>query len=266
MPILRAAESVHRQKSVLTAIVKQSAIILLVAAGVFVIIGQVTDLDLLLADMFFDPVRHVFPLDHTWFARKFMHDGVKKVLVWSAYFLFAVILFDSIRPVRQISPLRRIQIRLLGLVAVLEPLLIHTLKKNSALHCPWGVDRYGGDAPFLRLFDSIPAGWSYGHCFPAGHASGGMWLSALAVLCLPHAPKKALAVFAGGLGIGLAMGWVQQMRGQHFLTHTLWTAWLSSVLFVAILALFSRRFESAVPQVSPVASNKPSSIGLSQAS
>ena len=30
------------------------------------------------------------------------------------------------------------------------------------------------------------------------------------------------------------------MRGQHFLSHTLWTAWLSSALIVALFALFAR--------------------------
>lgn len=244
----------------LPAILRHGAIALFVAAGAFAFIGQFTDLDLILADLFFDPARHVFPYNKSWFARDFMHGHVKNVIVWSGFILFAVTLFDFIYPLHQINALKRAQLRVLALAAFLEPILIRTLKESSALHCPWGVDRYDGSAPFLRLFDSIPAGWSDGHCFPAGHASVGMWLSALAVFWLPQAPRRALAAFAGGLGIGLALGWVQQMRGQHFLTHTLWTAWLSSALLLVLLALFARPLEQAAHQSAP---EKTSGIGPS---
>jgi membrane-associated PAP2 superfamily phosphatase len=77
---------------------------------------------------------------------------------------------------------------------------------------------------------------------------------------LPQAPKKALAVFVGGLSIGLTLGWVQQMRGQHFLTHTLWTAWFSSALFLVLLAIFARPLEKAAKQPARVASQARSSI------
>ena len=115
------------------------------------------------------------------------------------------------------------------------------LKRGSALHCPWGVDLYGGKSPFLRLLDVVPEAWQAGHCFPAGHASTAMWFSALAVLWLPENPRRATLVFLAGIGAGFILGWVQQMRGQHFLTHTLWTAWLSSALIVALIAVFAGR-------------------------
>jgi membrane-associated PAP2 superfamily phosphatase len=35
------------------------------------------------------------------------------------------------------------------------------------------------------------------------------------------------------LVLGFSMGWAQMMRGEHFLSHNLWTAWLVwAVLFV----------------------------------
>jgi len=74
-----------------------------------------------------------------------------------------------------------------------------------------------------------------------------MWLAALAVLWLPHSPRKALLAYAGGASVGLLLGWVQQMRGQHFLTHTLWTAWLTSAVLVALLAVFARHLLPAAP-------------------
>lgn len=214
--------------------------VLAATAITIVAIGQLTDIDLWLADLYFDPVQRVFPWDKTWFARNFMHGYLKNVIVWFSFLLMIAALIDLVFPFLRQSPVRRLQLRFVALSAWLEPLLVRTLKDSSNLHCPKHIDLYGGSVPLLRLLDAVPSGWPPGHCFPAGHASAGMWLSALAILWLPTHPRKALAVFLGGLSIGLTMGWVQQMRGMHFLTHTLATAWLSTALLFALLALFWR--------------------------
>lgn len=39
---------------------------------------------------------------------------------------------------------------------------------------------------------------------------------------------------------GLFLGWVQQLRGAHFLTHTLWSAWVASLVIVCIARLLHR--------------------------
>lgn len=230
---------------------------LLASASLLLIIGQYTDIDLWLADRYFDAQRQTFPWNNTWFAREFMHGWVKNVLAWSSILLVATMLADVVFKFRWLTSVRRAGLRVLALSATLEPQMIRMMKENSALHCPWGVDRYGGAEPFLRLLDTVPDGWHAGHCFPAGHASSGMWLVALAALWLPHAPRKALLALAGGLSIGLTLGWVQQMRGQHFLTHTLWTAWLSTALLLVLIAVFSRQL------LAPAASraNPPPLIG-----
>ncbi len=221
----------------------KSALWLLGTAILILAIGQYTDLDLVLADLYFDTERGVFPWDTTWFARDFMHGWVKNVIIWSGYALIGAVLLDAVRPLAWLDRIGRARLRVITLASILEPVLIKTLKSHSNLHCPWGIKRYDGNHPFLRLLDTVPDLWQAGHCFPAGHASVAMWLCALAVCWLPHAPRRASAVFAGGLSAGLFMGWVQQMRGQHFLTHTLWTAWLSSALVIALIAVFSRQLD-----------------------
>ena len=217
------------------------ALLALIASALAIAaIAQWTDIDLWLADLYYDPVRRVFPWDNTWFARDFMHGYLKQVIVWFGFLTIAAMLIDLVYPLFRKSPLRRLQWRFVALASILEPLLVRNLKASSNLHCPVGIDLYGGRAPLLRLFDAVPPEWHAGHCFPAGHASSAMWLSALAAFWLPHAPARARAVFAFGLLAGFTLGWVQQMRGQHFLSHTLWTAWLSSALIVALFALFAR--------------------------
>ncbi len=222
----------------------RALLFLFCSASVILVIGQYTNLDLYIADYYFDVQRQLFPWDRTWFGRDLMHGYVKNVIVWIGFLIIGVTLFDLVFPLSALSTPRRAGLRILALSSFLEPTLIRGLKEGSSLHCPWGVDRYGGSHPFLRLLDAVPDGWEAGHCFPAGHASTAMWLSALAVLWLPHNPRRATMVFLGGTGVGMVLGWVQQMRGQHFLTHTLWTAWLSSALVMVLIAVFSRQLSS----------------------
>lgn len=96
------------------------------------------------------------------------------------------------------------------------------------------MQRYGGTLPYLKIFDALPPGIRPGHCFPAGHASVALWLPSLAIWWLPGRRKTAATVFALGLLPGLLLGWVQQMRGAHFLSHTLWSVWIACLLIACI--------------------------------
>jgi membrane-associated PAP2 superfamily phosphatase len=132
------------------------------------------------------------------------------------------------------SGLRK-RLRFTAVAAVLVPLIISVLKRQSVLHCPWDEQRYGGTAPYLKLLDAVPSSMQAGHCFPAGHASTGLWLAAFCVFWLPHRPRVAIGVFFAGLGVGFVLGWVQQMRGAHFLSHTLWSMWIASAILLIML-------------------------------
>lgn len=90
--------------------------------------------------------------------------------------------------------------------------------------------------------DSIPSGLELGACFPGGHATTGLWLASLCVFWIPNKPRKALAVFALGLLLGFIMGWVQQMRGAHFLFHTLWSMWIASLIILILLEYFKSNY------------------------
>ncbi|MFZ2388297.1 MAG: phosphatidic acid phosphatase, partial [Polaromonas sp.] len=64
-----------------------------------------------------------------------------------------------------------------------------------------------------------------GGCFPAGHASAGFAFIG-GFFAFRHAvPKTAWRWFAGAMLIGLIFGLAQQVRGAHYMSHTLWTAW-----------------------------------------
>lgn len=220
---------------------RQVAVVLLLSAAGMLALEYFTNIDIWLEDWFFDAAQHNFPWRNHWFATDFAHGSLKNVIIQSGTLLLLVMLFDQVWRIRKMDHFWRYRLQIVAWSSVLVPAVIRGIKRLSVLNCPWDIDRYGGHVPYLKLFDHVPADWVPGHCFPAGHASTGLWLAALCVFWLPQSPRKALAVFAAGLSVGLALGWIQQMRGAHFLSHTLWSGWIASVIVVLLVAIYQRR-------------------------
>jgi membrane-associated PAP2 superfamily phosphatase len=214
---------------------------LLIFAAFNILLGQFTNIDLMIEDYYFDANTQQFIWKNTWFAKDFMHGNVKYVITDIGRLLLLVVILDFVfswrKPWRIISHWLRIRLRFVAIASLIIATSVAVFKHFSVLHCPWSVDRYGGSAPFIRLFDFVPSPVQAGHCFPAGHATVGLWLAALCVFWLPHKPKTAFTVFLLGLSVGFALGWVQQMRGAHFLFHTLWATWFATLVIVVMLSL-----------------------------
>lgn len=210
---------------------------LLISALMLMALNQFTNIDLILADYYFDFQTKHFRWKSTWFAQQLMHVYVKDCIMTLGFTLIGFVLVDAVMTFSWVISWLRIRLRFTAVAAVLVPLIISVLKQQSALHCPWDEQRYGGTAPYLRLFDTIPSSMEAGHCFPAGHASTGLWLASFCVFWLPHRPRVAVGVFFAGLGVGLVLGWVQQMRGAHFLSHTLWSMWIASAIIFIMLRM-----------------------------
>ena len=219
----------------------KAVMVLLATALVMLWLGEYTNIDLLLADLFYDPNLQAFPWRHNWFAAVFVHQWMKYCLEVPGLLLFGMLLVDAARPVFGISSFTRLRLRMVALSALPIPLVITLMKHFSVMECPWDLERYGGSSSYLRLLEDIPPGWEAGHCFPAGYASTGLWLASIAIFWLPHAPAKAWRVFIAGLGLGVFLGLVQQARGAHFLTHTLWSVWIANALLLVIYAFFTWR-------------------------
>lgn len=208
---------------------------LLISALIIVGLNQFTNIDLVLADYYFDFQTKHFNWKNTWFAQQLMHVYVKNCIMFFGLTLISFVILDAVVTFKWMSSWLRTRLRFTAISAVLIPLIISVLKQQSALHCPWDDVRYGGTAPYLRLLDAIPSSMQAGHCFPAGHASTGLWLAAFCVFWLPHRPRMARSIFFSGLSVGFVLGWVQQMRGAHFLSHTLWSMWIASAIIFIML-------------------------------
>ena len=210
----------------------------LALSAVFLVwLGQATDVDLDIARLSYDASRAHFPLRDTWFTRQFFHAYMKLFVVTIAVAFLACAWIDFWRPGKYWTRAIGWRIRTVVLCSIFVPATISLLKQMSRLHCPWDIAMFGGVEPYFRLLDLIPPGTSPGKCFPAGHASGGLWLASLMMFWLPGKPRVAWPVGVGLLSVGVAMGIVQQMRGAHFTTHTLWSTWIAIAIIYAAYSM-----------------------------
>jgi membrane-associated PAP2 superfamily phosphatase len=209
----------------------------LAAGFVLLLLLEATTLDLKLAAMFFDAGARVFPWRDHWLLTRVSHDGLRMLsaiaLVWLGISLW-----------RPLGVLRRLPLGarcyLFGTV-VLCLVLIPLAKRASFSHCPWDLAIYGGQADYLRLLQWPAADALRGRCLPAGHAVAGFAYMAGWFALRPIAPKSARMWLAGSIFFGLWAGLAQQIRGAHFLSHTLWSAWMSFALSALVAAIVADR-------------------------
>ncbi|NVE01842.1 phosphatase PAP2 family protein [Massilia sp. BJB1822] len=221
-PVLESANASHSSRI--------AAAVLLNTALLILWLGNYTDIDLRLADAAYDAASRSFPMQHAWIAEKFNHVILKAALSMLGGAFVALCIWDWFRPSPRWDGSRRIALRVVAISAVLVPTVMSVLKHFSQSHCPWDLQRYGGTEPYIRLLEIFPAGLSAGHCMPAGHASSALWLVALSAFWWPRRPRMAAAVAGAMLLFGGMVGWMQQLRGAHFLTHTLWSAWIACAI------------------------------------
>lgn len=201
------------------------------ASALFILwLGAGTGIDMALARSAFNSGSGTFPLRHAWLTEVFGHQILKHVLSALGGAVILALIIDALRPFARLTRCLRLRLRVVALSAVLVPLTVTVLKRASSTSCPWDLIEFGGTQAYAGLLQAALPGSVAGHCMPGGHAASAMWLAALAVLWLPHRPRIAMAVGAGGLVVGMALGWLQQLRGAHFLTHTLWTAWIACAI------------------------------------
>lgn len=207
--------------------------------------------DLRLAQLVGTPMG--FPLRHDALLTTVFHsDG--KTLAWllAAGLLLAV--KWPVGPWRRLRVAERWQLLLSMLAAVGAVTLI---KRYSLTSCPWDLQAFGGVAAQVSHWRLGAADGGPGHCFPAGHASAAFGFVGGWFVWRRHVPRLAAAWLAAALAGGLVFGLAQQLRGAHFLSHTLWSAWVCWATGWAVDALMHRTRRHAVPAVAAHAAQRP---------
>lgn len=177
-------------------------------------------LDLVLAHWF--GTAQGFALRDHWLFTTVLHEGARR-LSWLLVVGLSLAVWWPVGVLRQLDRWQRLQL----VVSILLGLaLVVAIKRISSTSCPWDLAEFGGLARYVShwRFGLVDGGGA--HCFPAGHASAGFAFVGGYFVLRDRAPRAARIWLAAALAAGLVLGVSQQMRGAHFMSHTLWTAWL----------------------------------------
>lgn len=158
--------------------------------------------------------------------------------------LFAMLVFGVFRPwgfLQRMAAAQRWQL-VLSIVAGL--LAVSALKRLSTTSCPWNLAEFGGMAQYVSHWVWSMRDQGPGHCFPAGHASSAFAYVAGWFVLRRAAPSVAAPWLATALLLGTVLGVAQQMRGAHYMSHTLWTAWVCWVVGLAADMLVHARYRT----------------------
>jgi membrane-associated PAP2 superfamily phosphatase len=185
-------------------------------------------LDLRVQAWFWDGRDWLIPKDAGW-PHTLAYTGPKVLL-----YLFALgLLWAIARPSRAPVWLGRRRAAYLFLCLAVVSVACTQLREVTFMATPRQLTMYGANpgVPHLLLFDAKPPGYP-SDAFPAGHASGGFALLALAFAWSSAVARRrgvCLALLVGGW-----MGLYQLARGEHFLSHTLATAALAWLLVAGL--------------------------------
>lgn len=206
------------------------------------LIEKYTCLDLLIQQHFYRPESRdwiITPMLHKQLTFIF-YKGLKILLALTAagclISLIASLKYPFLHPYRKPA-----FIMLLSIIFV--PLIVASAKYITNVYCPYQLNLYNGLYPFVRILDPYPDWFVQpkpGRCFPAGHATAGFAFMAL-YYCFQTRRSRLLGLMAGTF-LGLIAGAYQMLRGQHFLTHTLFSMVAAFMVIMVINAAVSRSF------------------------
>ena len=223
--------------------IRNSLIALLIVTLCF----EFSNLDIWVQNFLYDPSgKHwLFSIDGNPWRHFFFYDGPKRLLVLFELTLLVSLLFFRKHPLVQ-QYHRGLLIVLLALP--LGPAAVSSLKGTTNVACPYALSQYGGEIPYIKIFESYPAGKAplkQQRCFPAGHASGGFAL--LALYYLPKTRRRRRQMLGFALAAGWAMGSYKMLLGHHFFSHTL-ISMLVCWLVVNCIALMVTPHKAATRQ------------------
>ena len=186
-----------------------------------------------------------FPLRDNFWLTRVLHEGGRI----GAWLLWLVLLPALCRPAcwpRSLDRKSRWQLIISVLAAVL---IVNILKYVSHSSCPWSLEEFGGTATYVPHWLWRNGDGGPGRCFPAGHASAGFAFMTAWFSWCRSSPITAAAWLGAAMAAGLILGVGQQLRGAHFMSHTLWTAWICWVTgwVVDIIFHWHRPEQTRVP-------------------
>jgi len=215
-----------------------TALLLIVA----IIFFGLTDVDLIVQDLFYNYNDKQWILGQYTQPYKFIfYDGIKDLLI-----MFAVIILLLLIASFKIKSLKiyRKGFIIVLLAAAIIPTTVGYLKKETNMPCPKNELQYGGFYPRTAVWESYSDDFFLkpyrNKCWPAGHASGGFAL--LSLFFLFKKRKNKIIALSIAFVIAWSMGLYKMVIGDHFFSHTVITMLLAWFIILLIAkAVYSIR-------------------------
>ena len=160
-----------------------------------------------------------------WVLRTLLHEGGRALAL---VVVLLMLCWDAWRPWLP-GPSRALRAYWLA-VMVLSALVVPALKRASLSSCPWDLSEFGGIAIYRSHWWLTVADGGPGGCFPSGHTVSALAFFGLYFLWRDTRPQLARGLLWAVLGAGALFTAAQVLRGAHFVSHGLWSAWLCAAL------------------------------------
>lgn len=180
---------------------------------------------------------HGFPWREAWLTRDLLHEGGRLLATGT----LLALLFHALQPRslwRTDAGPRRRWAALGGVLLNLAA--VPAIKRSATTSCPWDLAAFGGSARYVSHWDWGVPDLGPGHCFPSGHAVAGFAFIALYFVWRDTYPAGARRLLWLSLAAGIAFGAAQVLRGAHYVSHVIWSAWFCWTLAAASQALGRR--------------------------
>lgn len=104
--------------------------------------------------------------------------------------------------------------------------VVQLIKRASTTSCPWDLSEFGGMVSYVSHWDLALSDSGPGHCFPSGHSSAAFCFLTLYFMWRGVDAQRARLWLAAVCVAGVLFSLTQIVRGAHYPSHVLWTAWL----------------------------------------
>ncbi|MCB1735851.1 MAG: phosphatase PAP2 family protein [Gammaproteobacteria bacterium] len=196
---------------------------------------QLGGLDDVVSGWFYDPALPGFPLQNDFWMRDVLHDDSRTVMIGVLLAVIATwglgLVWSKFKPYRRAAGY-------LGISMLIGVLSVNLGKQISNTDCPWDLIPFGGDRPHILLFEAKPDDLPRGRCFPGGHSSSGFALFGLYFVSVMRGARRSWPWLLPGLIVGGTFSVAQWVRGAHFPSHDLISAylcWMSALVCYIIL-------------------------------
>ncbi len=163
-----------------------------------------------------------FPLRDNWFASNILHEDARR-LGWLVALWLCIGVGWPTWILQKLDMQERIE---LPIVVLLSLLCVFSIKSFSHTSCPWDLKEFGGVATYVSHWAIGVRDGGTGGCFPAGHATAGFSFLGGYFVWRRRYPRIAKVWVSVALVVGFFLGFVQQVRGAHYMSHTLWSGWI----------------------------------------